>query len=94
MNSNFLVDRIESVYFSTEDGRKIKVDGIKEINTISEYVPHNNIVKSIIQPSEVSLDFTISFMNYRFFGITNNRIRLHGGKPVRYNTLKRLRKNG
>lgn len=67
MNSNFLVDRIESVYFSTEDGRKIKVDGIKEINTISEYVPHNNIVKSIIQPSEVSLDFTISFMNYRFF---------------------------
>lgn len=83
---------IESVYFSTEDGRKIKVDEVKEINTVSEYVPNNNIVKSIIQPSKVSLDFTISFMDYRFFGITNNRIRLHGGKPVRYNTLKMLRK--
>lgn len=82
MNSNFIIDRIESVYFYTEDGRKIKVDEVKEIDTVSEHVP----------PSEVSLDFTISFIDYRFFGITNNRIRLHGGKPIRYNTLKKLRK--
>lgn len=94
MNNNFFIDKIESVYFSTEDGRKIKVDEVKEINIVSEYVPNNNIVKSIIQPSEASLEFTISFINYRFFGITNNKIRLHGGKPIRYNTLKRLRKNG
>lgn len=92
------------LYMQTESGEVFMLGDVTEIN-LEPYDPtcdcERYITTSIRPPItgtfEVSFDFVSDIMcqpkvKLKIFGITNNCIRMHGGRPMRKISQRHLRK--
>lgn len=77
------------LYVSFNDGTKILLGNVTEISSIEPDTldPYDHLVTSTRRLSgtfETTMDFKLQpKVKIKLYGISNNYIRLHGGKPIR-----------